>query len=92
MKADSYDNAHNRFLETEAPLPAGATTAGRWYAPGSSKGWHLVDTENPEAIYAFTAQWGDLLTFTVTPVFTDERTKSRRSWLSLGLGHTFDPR
>ena len=50
LKSDSYDKAHNRFLEEAAPMPEGATLLGRWHAPGSVKGWLLVETDKPETI------------------------------------------
>ena len=56
IKPDSYDKAHDRFLKAGAPLPDGATTVGRWHAPRSGNGWHLVETEQPETVYAFAAE------------------------------------
>ena len=73
LKSDSYDKAHNRFLEEAAPMPEGATLLGRWHAPGSVKGWILVETDKPETIYVHAAEWGDVLGWETTPVFTDEQ-------------------
>ena len=73
IKSDSFDKAHDRFLKAGAPLSDGATTVGRWHAPGSGNGWHLGETEKSETVYAFAAEWGDVITFTITPVFTDEQ-------------------
>lgn len=73
VKSDSYDKAHNRFLESAAPLPEGSTLLGRWHAPGSANGWLVVETDKPETVYIHAAEWGDALTFEITPVFTDEQ-------------------
>ena len=73
LKSDCYDKAHNRFLEKGAPLPEGSTLLGRWHAPGSGNGWLLIETPKPETLYIQAAEWGDVLTFEATPVFTDEQ-------------------
>ena len=73
LKADDYDKAHNRFLEGAAPMPEGSTLVGRWHAPGSVNGWLVVETDKPETVYVHAAEWGDVLTFDITPVFTDEQ-------------------
>lgn len=38
-----YKMATERFLTTGAPNPPGVQTIGRWHAPGSTYGWHVVD-------------------------------------------------
>ena len=73
IKSDDYDKAHDRFLKAGAPMPEGSTSLGRWHAPGSVKGWLLVETDRPEALYAHAAEWGDVLSWETTPVLTDEQ-------------------
>ena len=73
LKSDCYDKAHNRFLEAAAPMPEGATLLGRWHAPGSVNGWLLVETDKPETLYVHAAEWGDVIDWETTPVFTDEQ-------------------
>ena len=73
IESDCYDKAHSRFLKGAAPLPEGSTLLGRWHAPGSSNGWLLVETNKPETVYIHAAEWGDVITFEITPVFTDEQ-------------------
>ena len=38
-----YKLAVERFLATGAPNPPGVATIGRWHAPGSTYGWHVVE-------------------------------------------------
>ena len=73
LKSDCYDKAHNRFLEGAAPMPEGSALLGRWHAPGSGNGWLMIETDKPETVYIHAAEWGDVLTMEITPVFTDEQ-------------------
>ena len=73
VATDTYDKAHSRFLEGAGALPEGATLIGRWHGPGSGHGWLVVETDKPETVYVHAAEWGDGLTFDITPVFTDEQ-------------------
>jgi hypothetical protein len=52
-------------------VPDGSTMVGRWHAPGSVKGWLLLETDKPETLYAHAAEWGDVLSWETTPVLTD---------------------
>lgn len=67
----SYKQAVVRFLKTGAPAPAGVESLGRWHAPGSSRGWHLLEGD-PAAIAHLHAQWADALEIEITPVIDDE--------------------
>jgi hypothetical protein len=58
-----------RFLKTGGGPPKGVEMAGRWHAAGN--GWALAKTDRADAIYEWTAQWTDLLSFVVTPVIED---------------------
>lgn len=66
----SYKAAVERFLSTGAPDPAGVKTIGRWHAPGSSIGWHVVEGE-AAGVAELEAVWGDLLEVQITPVIED---------------------
>jgi hypothetical protein len=66
-----YKAAVKRFLKTGGPTPKGLRTVGRWHAPGSMTGWHLV--EGTEAGLAEnSANWADLLELEITPVVEDD--------------------
>ena len=55
-----YKAAIERFLNTGAPDPTGVRTIGRWHAPGSSTGWHVVEGD-AAGVAELEAVWGDLL-------------------------------
>jgi len=73
IKSDEYDKCHDRFLKGAAPMPDGLTQLGRWHAPGSGNGWLMVDTDKPGNVYVHAAEWGDFVSWQITPVFTDEQ-------------------
>ncbi len=73
IKHADYNECHDRFLKAAAPMPDGSTLVGRWHAPGSGNGWLLVETDKPETVYLHAAEWGDFVTWEITPVFTDEQ-------------------
>ena len=70
IPTSSYKAAAERFLKTGAPVPEGIKTIGRWHAPGSATGWHLVEGD-PVALAEQAARWGDLLELEITPVIED---------------------
>lgn len=55
-----------------APAPEGMEILGRWHAPGSSRGWVLMEGD-VTAIAHHMAEWGNLLELDVTPVLEDEQ-------------------
>ena len=65
-----YKAAVARFLGIGAPLPEGMELIGRWYAPGFSCGWLLVEGTIEDA-YEHASEWADLLEMQVTPVLED---------------------
>ena len=70
-----YKAAVERFLSTGAPNPAGLKTIGRWHAPGSACGWHVVEGD-ATAVAELEAVWGDLLEVQITPVIEDAEAAS----------------
>ena len=70
-----YKAAAKRFLSTGAPSPKGLKTIGRWHAPGSAFGWHVVEGD-VTALAKLEAMWGDLLETQITPVIGDDEAAS----------------
>lgn len=66
-----YRAALEAFLRTGGPVPSGAKTIGRWHAPGSVLGWHLVEGD-VAAVAQHIAQWADLLECEIYPVLGDD--------------------
>jgi hypothetical protein len=67
-----YRERVSRFLETGAPPPEGVTLLGRWFTASHNKGFMLVETENPKALFRWTSEWAHLIDFQIEPVVTDE--------------------
>ena len=71
-----YQEGMKVFLETGAPDPEGdLKTIGRWHAPGSQYGFHLVEGD-PVVAAELSAQWSHLVELEATPVIDDEEAKT----------------
>ncbi len=75
----SYDEALDRFLAGGAPLPEGLTMLGRWHAPGSNKGFLLVEADDLTLLAEHLGEWAGLLECEVTPVLQDEEAAAAAS-------------
>lgn len=78
---NSYKSTVEAFLDGGAPVPPGLKTVGRWHAPGSASGWHLVEGDSSEALAQHVAEWAGLCELDVTPVLEDEEAASSLSKL-----------
>ena len=67
----AYVAGMEEFLRSGAPTPDGLTTIGRWHAPGSKYGFHLVEGD-PVLVAEQCAQWNALCDIESTPVLYDE--------------------
>jgi len=65
-----YKAAIEQFVRTGGPVPPGAKTIGRWHAPGSYIGWHLIEGDLA-AVGQHVAEWAELLEYDVYPVMED---------------------
>jgi hypothetical protein len=71
IPADLSKTAIARFLDTGAPPPAGVTMIGRWHGLDGAHGFIIAESADPKAIFAWIAEWTELVNFTVTPVLDD---------------------
>ena len=69
---DYLATGFRKFLASGAPFPDGAKVHGRYHAPGSIRGWIVVETDDASALYEHAAEWGELLEWETTPVLTDD--------------------
>lgn len=67
-----YEARISRFLETGAPPPEGVTLRGRWFTASHSKGFMLVETDDPKALFRYVSEWASMIDFEIEPVVTDE--------------------
>ncbi len=66
----TFQAAVDRFLKTGAMPPAGAKMLGRWHGL-AERGFALVQSKDPSAVYAWASQWADVLEMKVTAVIED---------------------
>ena len=66
----TYRTAVTRFLQNGGLPPAGVKMIGRWHGM-SGKGFAVVETTNPKALYAWVAEWSEFLPLETTPVLED---------------------
>lgn len=66
-----HKSAGEEFLKSGAPAPVGLTMLGRWHAPGSVRGWALVEAKDPKPLYEHVAQWANLINLQAMPVVED---------------------
>lgn len=72
IKLGCTEKAIRNFLSTGAPMPEGLTQIARYHAPGSVKGWLVVETDNPEVLYIHASEWAELLEWNTTPIVADD--------------------
>lgn len=76
LPAELSKTAIKRFLDSGAPPPAGVTMIGRWHALDGGHGFIIAESTDPKAIFAWVAEWTDVVDFTVTPVLDDAEAAS----------------
>lgn len=72
----AYKERVTRFLENGAPPPEGVQLLGRWFTASHSKGFMLVETDDPKALFRYVSEWADIMNFEIEPVVTDEEAGS----------------
>jgi len=68
----AYKERVSRFLDTGAPPPDGVTLHGRWFTASHSKGFMLVETDDPKALFRWVSEWADIMDFQIEPVLGDD--------------------
>lgn len=67
---ENFDPVRRRFLETGGAPPEGVKMLGRWIGTNGT-GVLIAETNEAKALYAWTAEWLDLLAFETTPCLED---------------------
>ncbi len=68
-----YQERVSSFLETGAPAPDGVEILGRWFTLGHSRGWIIVETDDPTKVFQFVSEWAHIMDFEVHAVIEDEQ-------------------
>ena len=66
----TFHAAVGRFLEIGGMPPAGVKLVGRWHGM-SGRGFAVVETTDANALYAWVAEWSDVLALETTPCLED---------------------
>ena len=70
LPQSTFRPAIARFLKAGGLPPSGVRLIGRWHGM-SGKGFSVVETNDPKALYAWVAEWTDVLPLETTPVLED---------------------
>ena len=71
LQPDTPNEAIARFLKTGGQPPKGAKLLGRWTGTDLSKGYDLLETDDPSALTELALQWTDLIEMNIVPVVED---------------------
>jgi hypothetical protein len=66
----TFHTAVGRFLEAGGMPPAEVQLLGRWHGM-SGRGFAIVETSDPKALFTWVAEWSDLLPMETTPCLED---------------------
>ena len=70
LPQSTYNTTIARFLEAGGMPPAGVKLIGRWHGM-SGRGFAVVETTDAKALYAWVAEWSDLVPIESTPCLED---------------------
>lgn len=69
----AQQSAIERFMKTGGALPPdGIAMLGRWHVVGELSGCAIIEADSTAPITAWTLQWSDIFTFSISPALTDE--------------------
>jgi uncharacterized protein DUF3303 len=72
LQPATRNEAIARFLKTGGPPPKGAKLLGRWTSTDLSKGYDLLESDDPSSLTELALQWSDLMEMHIVPVVEDK--------------------
>jgi len=72
LPQEHRNEAIARFLKTGGQPPKGAKLLGRWTSADLSKGYDLLESDDPNALTEFALQWSDLMEVNIALVVEDK--------------------
>lgn len=66
----NYRDGIEKFKKTGGRVPEGSTMLGRWWGM-NGQGFAIVETDDAKLMFESVAEWGEFLTFDVTPCVED---------------------
>jgi len=79
-----YEQRVSRFLDTGAPPSNGVELRGRWFTASHNKGYMLVESVGPKALFRYVSEWASVIDFEIEPVVTDEEAATVLKGLAQG--------
>jgi hypothetical protein len=70
VQPENFEAVRKRFLETGGRPPEGVKMLGRWIGM-NGRGVTISESSDAKALYAWVAQWSDLMALEVTPCVED---------------------
>ena len=72
LQPETRNEAIARFLKTGGQPPKGVKLLGRWTSADLSKGYDLLESDDPSALTELALQWSDLIEMNTVPVVEDK--------------------
>jgi hypothetical protein len=72
LQPGTRNEAITRFLKTGGQPPKGVKLLGRWTSADLSKGYELLESDDPSALTELALQWSDLMEMYTVPVVEDK--------------------
>ena len=70
LNQSTYNDTVARFLQAGGLPPAGVKLVGRWHGM-NGRGFAVAESQDPKALYAWMAEWNDVIPVEVTPCLGD---------------------
>jgi hypothetical protein len=72
LQPETRNEAIARFLKTGGQPPKGVKLLGRWTSADLSKGYELLESDDPSALTELALHWSDLMEVYTVPVVEDK--------------------
>jgi len=72
LQPETRNEAIARFLKTGGQPPKGVKQLGRWTSADLSKGYELLESDDPSALTELALHWSDLMEMYTVPVVEDK--------------------
>jgi len=72
LQPETRNEAIARFLKTGGQPPKGVKLLGRWTSADLSKGYELLESDDPSALTELALHWSDLMEMYTVPVVEDK--------------------
>jgi hypothetical protein len=71
VRPGQRDAAIQRFKETQGAPPPGVKMLNRWHRADGDGGLTIAESNDPQAVYKWAYQWGDVMELDAHPIIDD---------------------